>query len=109
MGHKPTAAEVAFLGGHVLPKVRGNEPCLQLPHVFFPDRSRGDWPHVVAQAKRLCAGCDTLRRIECHVGAVRRHETEGIWGGEDFFSLNNVSSARNKRKRALRAERREWT
>lgn len=102
-----SAAELAFLGGHRLPEVRGNEPCIGLPHVFFPDRSSGFWPREVAKAIRLCGGCDPDRRLECHVGAVRRHETEGIWGGQDFFDINNTSSARNKRRRRDAAAKRE--
>lgn len=103
-----SAAELAFLAGHQLARVDGDEPCIGLPHVFFPDRSKnGEWQERVAQAKRLCAGCRPLRRIECHVGAVRRHETEGVWAGVDFFDRNNNGSARNKRKRAERRAERE--
>jgi len=105
--HRLTAAEKAFLAGHKLARVDGDEPCLGLPEVFYPDRGAPGWRHVVAQAQRLCAGCRPLRRIECHAGAVRRHETEGIWGGEDFFARNNTSSAQNKRKRAERRAERE--
>ena len=105
--HKLSAAEKAFLRGHRLARIDGDEPCLGLVELFFPDRGAPGWKHEVAKAIRLCEGCRPLRRLECHAGAMRRHETEGIWGGEDFFARNNTSSARNKRKRRERAAQRE--
>ena len=106
--HKLSAAEKAFLRGHRLARINGDEPCLGLVELFFPDRAAPGWRGKVATAIRMCdEDCRPMRRLECQVGAMRRHEVEGIWGGIDFFDLNNVSSARNKRKRRERAAQRE--
>jgi hypothetical protein len=102
------AAQRAFEAGHVLPPVDGDEPCRGHVDLFFPNRSN---PYTakrqIAAAKALCDECRPERRLMCLAGALRRRETEGIWAAVDFFERNNTSSARNKRRRALAAERRE--
>ena len=109
MAEAMPAAQRAFEAGHVLPPVDGDEPCRGHSALFFPNRSN---PYTarkqIAKAIAMCTDeCRPERRLMCHVGAVVRHETEGIWGGEDFFERNNTSSARNKQRRALRQQRRE--
>lgn len=70
----------------------GTEPCNGLTHIFFPERDRGaeHTAAMVGLAKRLCAGCD--KRLACHVGAMTRRETDGVWGGSDFFPKFNLAS-----------------
>jgi hypothetical protein len=107
-GRTLSAADRAFAAGHVLPRIDGDEPCRGHVELFFPSRSSSARAErQIAAAKALCAVCRPERRLLCHVGAMLRHETEGIWGGEDFFARNNTSSAQNKQRRALAAERRE--
>lgn len=58
--------------------------------LFFPE-SFDYWGSVAA--KRICAGCEV--KAECLDFALRKHITQGIWGG---------TSERERRK--LRKERR---
>lgn len=47
------------------------------PDLFFADD-----PNQIAAAKAYCAECPV--RLECLVGALRRAEPHGVWGGELF-------------------------
>jgi hypothetical protein len=83
----PTNAERAFARGIGRPiHVRGHEPCIGLLDLFFPDRSqKNEAEEAVAVAIRLCGGCD--RAFECRSKARARKETDGVWGGLDFYRL----------------------
>ncbi len=50
-------------------------------------------PEGVAQAQRLCAGCQL--RVSCLAGALQRREPWGVWGGELFE--RGVPVARKRR------------
>lgn len=103
---RPTSAQAAFARGHKLMVTDGSEPCRGLTDIFFPDRSRPSEAKAdIEMAKRICAGCPTATRIQCTVGALRRVETDGIWGGIDFFVRNNPASKERQQTRRARAER----
>jgi hypothetical protein len=88
-----TRQEVLMAKGvGVPPWADGNEPCHGLTHIFFPDRRNR--PRAAAQielARSLCAVCD--KRLACLVEADNRGETDGVWGGVDFFTPSHWRKA----------------
>ena len=73
MAEKLTAAERAFLAGHVVPRVEGDEPCIGHGDLFFPDRSHWQTARKqIAAAMAMCAECKPLRRIQKGRGKHQR-------------------------------------
>ncbi|HET6625088.1 MAG TPA: WhiB family transcriptional regulator [Nocardioidaceae bacterium] len=73
-------------GGNRLPGL----PCRGAdPELFFAEASA-----PVEQAKRLCADCPA--RAECLIGAQRRREPWGVWGGELFANGTVVAGKRGR-------------
>lgn len=63
-------------------------PCQsQEPELFFAED-----PGRIEAAKSICLGCPV--RIECLVGALRRREPHGVWGGE--LLLDGVAIVRKR-------------
>lgn len=54
-------------------------PCKGRTDLFFPEKGRTD---LAAKAKAICrTQCPLGTRIDCYLGALRRCEAHGIWGG----------------------------
>jgi WhiB family redox-sensing transcriptional regulator len=49
------------------------------PDLFFPISSSGPALAQLAQAKRVCAGCQVTR--QCLSFALETHQVHGVWGG----------------------------
>lgn len=49
------------------------------PELFFPVASRGPALAQIAEAKRICAGCQV--RVECLEYALATGQDSGVWGG----------------------------
>jgi WhiB family redox-sensing transcriptional regulator len=70
-------ADPALLLGSPVDRSR-RTPCQGVdPDWFF-----ADVPEVIEDAKRVCQPC--AMRLACLRGAMRRHESHGVWGGELF-------------------------
>jgi WhiB family redox-sensing transcriptional regulator len=57
--------------------------------MFFPEKGR-----AARAAKRVCMGC--VVREECLEYALRRHETEGVWGGLTPTERRRLARERRK-------------
>jgi len=68
------------------------------PEIFFPVSGSGVSAYQIAEAKRICAGCQV--RQECLAFATRNGESNGIWGG-------TTPEERTKARRAAAARRRQ--
>jgi WhiB family redox-sensing transcriptional regulator len=77
------------------------------PELFFPVSGRGASTAQIAQAKRICAGCQV--REQCLDFALRNGERDGIWGGatpEDRTRVRRSEAARRRyAKRPLQPNR----
>jgi WhiB family redox-sensing transcriptional regulator len=62
----------------ISPRSPAQIPCL----VHDPDLWFAETPAELERAKKLCRDCPA--RVACLVGAIRRGETWGVWGGEIF-------------------------
>jgi WhiB family redox-sensing transcriptional regulator len=74
------------------------------PELFFPISPGGGSARQIAQARRICAGCQV--RHQCLESALRTNETEGIWGGttpQERAQARRDEIARRKRERRLLA------
>lgn len=101
MAERLNAAERAFLAGHVVPRVDGDEPCIGKGHLFYPSAFWQSARRQIAEAKALCAQCRPERRQACLDGALERDERFGVWGGVSMFHLNNPQASGNRPVRKL--------
>lgn len=84
MTHPGMADRMVSMGIGVPLRTDGTEPCIGLTHLYFPVRRHQMWArHAVRQAQELCGRCH--RTAECLRLATERGETDGVWGGVDFF------------------------
>ncbi|HEU5157768.1 MAG TPA: WhiB family transcriptional regulator [Streptosporangiaceae bacterium] len=65
------------------------------PDLFFPVSEFGAAGEQIAEAKRVCAGCEV--RAECLSHALSRGEASGIWGGTTEHERRHL-----RRRTALR-------
>ncbi|POX55072.1 WhiB family transcriptional regulator [Streptomyces sp. Ru71] len=70
------------------------------PELFFPLTEDGASLAQIERARRICHGCPVLR--ECRTWAVRRGETDGVWGGLTARQRKSLSAGRATDQRTRR-------
>ena len=76
------------------------------PELFFPVSPGGMAAGQIAQARRICAGCQVRR--QCLEFALRTNEMVGIWGGttpEERARARQDEIARRRRVRRRQTAR----
>lgn len=85
---------------------RRNAACREVEsHVFFPIGATGNALLKIAEAKKVCNGCDS--RAACLDFALMTNQDSGVWGGLSEEERRNIRRRRAALKKQQRAREQE--